>query len=83
MVNNYKGNKQPQSFFSIQNIIILIMILSYVLIFFAYRHDINQCNTIIEKRELALEICGCPAFSQVSNNQSNISNTSLNNGTKK
>ena len=75
MANNYKGNKQPNSFFSIQNIIIIIMILSYILIFFAYRHDINQCNTIIEKRELALENCDCPTFSQTGNDQSTINNT--------
>jgi len=59
------------------------MILSYILIFFAYRHDINQCNEIIEERELALKTCDCPTFPQTNNNQSILNNIITNHDTKK
>ncbi len=75
---------EPKSFFSPQNIIIIIMILSYILIFFAYRHDINQCNSIIEDRETILQEYCNYSTSQlkliISNEINSIENNSINNG---
>ena len=50
MTDNTKENKTGKKI-SWQEIIIIIMILSYVLIFFAYKHDIDQYTLFFESPE--------------------------------
>ena len=61
------------SFFTIQNIIIIIMIISYLFIFLAYKHDVDQLNNLIEDIKLNCnETCAYLNKNLIINNNSVI-----------
>ena len=63
------------------SIAIVLVLLSYLLIFFTYVHDIDQCNSIIDEKELALVSCDCPIFLQSNyTNKFNLNDTITNDG---